>query len=197
LNYQRKPKTFLIAVEAQDEVKSEQVFRTSNGGGLEVGDYIAAFTKFIKENPEKIEAISILLKKPSDWSTDALRELRKKLKDTPYKFTEENLRKAYHHELADIISIIKHAAKEEPLMSAQERVEKAIEHIAKGKEFTGDQLKWLELIKEHLIVNLAIDKEDFEVIPIFTRQGGWKRADRAFKGQMTNFLKKVNREVAA
>ena len=38
--------------------------------------------QFVKENPEHIEAIRILLDRPKDWGTDALSELKKKLAAT-------------------------------------------------------------------------------------------------------------------
>ena len=54
------------------------------------------------------------------------------------RFDEANLRRAhqvqYHKALVDIISMVKHAASEEsPLLTAQERVERAIAHTARGK----------------------------------------------------------------
>src|SRR5438270_4180127 len=49
-------------------------------------------------------------------STDALTELRLKLTATPERFTLDNLERAhaarYHKNLVDIISMVKHAAKE-------------------------------------------------------------------------------------
>ncbi|MBI5229595.1 DEAD/DEAH box helicase family protein [Candidatus Micrarchaeota archaeon] len=196
LSYQRKPKTFLIAYESQDEVSSEYVLRTVDGRELKPEDYIKVFERFVKENPEKIEAVRILLSRPSKWSTDALNELRAKLSKTPEKFTEERLRKAYHNELADIISIVKHAAKDEPLLSSLERVEKAMRRLTKGKKFNAEQRKWLELIKGHLVVNLAIDGEDLKKMPIFADEGGLKRANKVFDGKIAVLLKQVNEEMA-
>ena len=108
----------------------------------------------------------------------------------------DNLRKAYHHELADIISIIKHAAKDEPLLSAEERVKRAISKVTKGKKFTETQQQWIDLIRHHLVVNLAIEKEDFEKIPILARQGGWRKANKIFDGKMEYVLRKINEEIA-
>jgi len=43
----------------------------------------------------------------------------------------------YHKALVDIISMIKHAAKEgEPLLTAEERVERAFAKVVTGKTFT-------------------------------------------------------------
>ena len=196
VNYQRKQKPFFVAYEAQDKVTSSYVFRSADGSEIKPEDYITAFEKFVKKNPDKIEAIRILLSKPKDWDTSALFELRTKLAKTQYKFTEDRLRKAYHNELADIISIVKHAAKNEPLISTQERVKRALQHLTKGKKFTSEQARWLELIKEHLMINLAIDEKDLKTIPVFAREGGLKQADRAFDGKLLALLKKVNLEMA-
>ncbi len=35
-------------------------------------------------------------------------------------------------------------------------------------------------IREHLIANLSIDKEDFELVPVFTRFGGWGARESKF-----------------
>jgi len=196
LSYPRKQKVFLIAYDSRDNVTSEYLFKTTDGKEINAGDYIEAFTKFVRENPEKIDAIKILLERPVDWNTDALHEIRIKLRKNPYKFTEDNLRKAYQNELADIISIIKHAANDEPLLSAEERVEKAMARVIQGQTFTEQQKQWLSMIKNHLIKNLAIEKRDFEKIPIFARQGGWGRANKEFGGNIDKLLKRINEEVA-
>jgi type I restriction enzyme R subunit len=195
-DYPRKSKSFIIAYETKDVVISEKLFRTMDGKEIKAADYIEAFSDFVKKNSDKIEAIKILLKRPSGWNTKVLYDLRKELQKNPYKFTEEKLRKAYNYELADIISIIKHAAKDEPLISSQERVERAILRFIDDKKLTDEQQKWLGLIKEHLIWNLTIDEGELETAPIFVRQGGLKVANRVFGGNVKSILKELNEEVA-
>ncbi|MFH1224190.1 MAG: type I restriction-modification enzyme R subunit C-terminal domain-containing protein [Candidatus Diapherotrites archaeon] len=195
-NYPKAQKVFLVAHETKDEVSSEYVFRTNDGRELKPVDYLKEFEQFVKKNPEKIEAIKILLERPKGWGTEPLTDLRKKLEQTPQRFTEDNLRRAYHNELADIISIIKHAAKNEPLLTAEERVAKAIEKVTKGKQFTPEQVQWLELIKNHMVTNLAVEKEDFEEMPIFARRGSWKKADKIFNGKLEPLLKQFNEAMA-
>lgn len=92
---------------------------------------------------------------------------------------------------------MKHAARGEELLAARERVERAVARIAAGKTFTVEQERWLSLIKEHLTVNLAIEKDDFEVIPVFTRAGSWIVANRAFSGKLEVLLRTLNEAMAA
>lgn len=194
VNYPRTKKNFWVAYDTKDEVKSNEMILEANRS-YKPEDYISTFVHFVHENRDKIDAIKILLDRQSDWSTDSLFELRKSLKIN--NFSENNLRKAYHKELADIISIIKHAAKEEPLFTAEERVERAFEKITMKKDYSEEKMRWLELIKNHLIENLTIDKGDFDKIPAFTRIGGWNVANRIFGNQLESLLHTINTEMAA
>jgi type I restriction enzyme R subunit len=202
VNYPRPKRTFMVAYPTQDTVSSSWLIRGADGKEYKPEDYLAAFARFVKENPLPIEAVRILLNRPQDWSTDALAELRQKLATTTERFTVDNLEKAhaarYHKNLVDIISMVKHAAKEEePLLTAAERVERAFDKITTGRLFTVEQQKWLERIKAHLAVSLSIGREDFENVPILLDPGGWRPADRAFGGKLEEFINDLNAAMAA
>ena len=165
-------------------------------------DYLLAFSKFVKENPDHIEAIGILLNRPADWGTDAIGELRKKLAATRYRFTVDNLQKAhevrYHKALVDIISMVKHAAREEePLFTAEERVHRVLDRMALSSSLTAEQQQWLDRIRVHLIENLSISTSDFDIIPIFSSEGGWGKANRVFDGKLPALIYQWNKEIAA
>jgi type I restriction enzyme R subunit len=202
VNYERTPRTFLIAYETQDTVTSEWLVRGADGHEYKPEDYLAAFARFVRENPAHIKAIRILLHRPQDWNTAALTELRQKLSSARERFTEENLRKAhqlhYKKALVDIISMIKHAAdKEQPLYTAEERVELALARVTEGKTFTPEQQAWLDLIRKHLTTNLTIEREDFNELPVFTLRGGLSQATRVFAGSLDDLLEKFNEAIAA
>jgi type I restriction enzyme R subunit len=190
-NYPKAPQSFVVATEREDTVSSEILFRTIDGRDLKPADYLTAFEKFVQENPDHIEAINILLNKSAEFRTAQLRELRTKLASRPERFTEENLRRAYHKQLADIISMVKHAALNEPLIDASERVDRALLRFREGKVFTEEQERWLMLIRDHLVENLVVDEEDFRLIP-FSRHGGWNKANRVFDGRLKGMLEEIN-----
>jgi len=202
VEYPRPRRVFVKAIETEDVVSSEWLVRGLDGKEYKPEDYLIAFERFVKENPAKVEAIGILLDRPQEWSTEALDELRKKLSSTPERFTIDNLQKAhqvhYHKALIDIISMVKHAAHEqEPLYTAEERVKNAFDKLTIGKSVTTEQNQWLVRIREHMIANLSIDKDDFEVIPIFTQYGGWGRANRVFDNQLDHIIQDLNEAIAA
>lgn len=193
-DYPRADKTFVVAQMAQDTVTSEYMFRTNDGKALKPEDYLIAFERFVKENPDHIEALRLLLNKPKDFGTRELSHLRKKLEARPEHFTEENLRKAYHNELADVISIIRHAAAGEPLLTAEERVDRAIAKIKGNKKFNPEQEKWLELVRNHSIRELLLEERDFNLLP-FSRHGGWYKANAVFQGELIALIHEINAQV--
>lgn len=199
VNYPRAKKSFLIGYSVQDDVTSEVMLRKGKEY-QKPDDYLVSFARFVKENKEQIEAIRILLEKPKEWKTGALNDLRKKL--TTNDFSEKELQKAhklvYHKDLADIISMVKHAAKEEePIFTAEERVDKALKKVMSGKSFNDEQRNWLGLIRQHLITNLTIDLADFEYAPIFERQGGKGKAEKVFGGRLESLILEINCAIAA
>ena len=100
--------------------------------------------------------------------------------------------------LADMISMVKHAADQKyPLLTAEERVDAAIQRFLEDKDLSDQQLEWLKRIRTHLVQNLSIDKDDFDVVPIFARNGGWGRANKTFDDQLAPMLDELNEAVAA
>ena len=149
-----------------------------------------------------MEAIRILLDRPKDWSTDALAELRTKLAAAPQRFTVDVLEKAhrirYDKALVDIISMVKHAAREEePLLTAEERVGKVFDRLTAKEKFTPEQQAWLGRIREHLIANLSIDQDDFENVPVFQNGRGLGPPAGRSRRSCRTLLKAFNEAIAA
>lgn len=202
VNYPRPTRTFIRAEAYEDHVSSIRLVRDAAGREYKPEDYLEAFGNFVRENPSKVQAIRILLNRPKQWSTEALAELKSKLAAAPQRFTIDALEKAhkarYDKELVDIISMVKHAAREEePLLTAEERVGRAFDRLTAKRKFTAEQERWLTRIREHLIANLSIDEEDFQTVPVLHNAGGWGNANRAFKGNLPMLLKVFNEAIAA
>jgi type I restriction enzyme, R subunit len=201
-NYPRPKKTFVRADGPEDIVTSRVIFRAKDGKELGPDDYLKQFERFVKENPEHIEALEILLKRPKEFDASRLKDLRIALSTKPDslvdKFSEKNLKRAYAKELADIISIIRHAARGDELLTAEQRVNKAFMKVKSDRRFSEEQERWLEVIRQHLTTNLLMEKEDIEYLPIFTRQGAsWARLNRTFGGELGAIISEINGAVAA
>ena len=201
-NYPRVRDTFLVADDHEDAVSSAYMIRDGAGEERRPEDYLAAFGRFVADRRDEIDALAVLLGRPADWGTDALAELREALKAAPERFDEGTLRKAhriaYGKALVEIVSMVKHAADEqEPLLTAAERTDRAVAAVSAGRDLTDRQATWLGRIREHLVENLSIGRDDFEFIPILADAGGWGRAERDFGGTAADLLKQINRELAA
>jgi type I restriction enzyme R subunit len=195
--YPRPKPVFLIAETAQDTVTAEEAFRTADGRLLKPDEYLEAFRQYIRGNPERVEAIRILHERPRDWSTEALDELRRSLARQPEGFSDADLRRAYHHALADIISMVHHADHGDPLISAQERVDAALRRLLGERTLTEPQGKWLGLIRRHLVANLAIARGDFELIEFEQAGATWNRVNRDFEDGLPNLLAALNEAMAS
>jgi type I restriction enzyme, R subunit len=200
VNYERAKKVFLVGYEVEDSVTSQVLFDAQGKYGLKPEDYLIAFAEFVKQKEKEIEAIAIILNKPKEWNTKALNDLRQSLKENDY--DEQNLQKAhrivYHKEAVDIISMVKHAAKEtEPLLSPEERVEQAVKKVVAGKQLNDEQQKWMEYIKEHLKQNMTIDEDDLNELPVFVDRGGLSKFKRVFESDYQNLINELNLAIAA
>lgn len=199
LDYPRPKRTFLVGYGIPDEVTSEVMIKVGSEY-QKPEDYLESFGRFVRENPEHIEAIRILLERPRDWKTQALNELVEKLKRN--NFQPEDLRKAhgvvYKKSLADVISMVKHAAREdEPILTAEERVDRALQKVTANKSFDEEQQKWLGYIRRHLVANLTIEAADLQHAPVFEQRGGKSKAEKVFKDQLTPLLAELNAAIAA
>ncbi len=198
-NYPRPKRVFFKGYDIVDTVEDEVMFRVGDEY-QKPEDYLKLFEAFVKNNPEHIEAIEVLLSRPAKWNTGTLEELREKLRKSD--FTEKDLQRGhelvYKKPLADIISMVKHASNYDiPILTAQERVEKAVAMLIERHSFSEEQLNWLSYIKEHLIENLAISQEDFEIMPVFERRGGLNRARQIFGNDFEPIIHAINEALAA
>lgn len=201
-DYPRAPRTFIVAAQVSDEVSSEWLIKGADGRQYKPTDYLKAFAEFVRSEATTIDALTVLLSRPGDWSPETLIALRDALRAAPDHFTEANLERAhkaaYNKALIDIISMIKHAAEDtEPLLTAAERVKAALARVTDGRELSAEQAAWLDRIQLHLVENLSIDREDFSLVPVLSDHGGWAPADKTFDGELAELLAHMNKELAA
>ena len=197
-NYPRPERVFLYAPNVVDTVSSEKVIR-ENGKEYRPEDYLTEFARYVQEKSHEVEALRILLSAPDGWNPDALKSLRAELRRAH--FPEEKVQQAHaiagHKALADVISLVTNAADaHRPLLTAEERVRRALADVVSETVVTDEQEQWLTLIQAQLVANLTIHQNDFEDLPALSRKGGWNRANRAFGGSLDTWVGKLNRAVA-
>ena len=65
-----------------------------------------------------------------------------------------------------------------------------------GKQFTDEQRRWLEMIRDHIAANLTIEADDFEYAP-FSQQGGLGKVYQLFGHELNAMIQQLNKKLAA
>lgn len=158
-------------------------------------DYINAFSDFIKTHVNDIEALKILVTRPSDLTKSALKSLRLEL--DRHNFNEKHLNGAWkaitNQEItADIIAFIRHYAINSQLISHEERIGNAFERLVREHDFNSEQLKWLNRIKETMLKEPVLDEGIFND-GAFKNYGGFRNIDRFFNGRLKDIIQELNK----
>jgi hypothetical protein len=96
-----------------------------------------------------------------------------------------------------MISIVKHSsAVQSPLLTAEERGNRAIDRFLTRQKLTSEQMHWLYLVQEHLVKNLAMEEEDFDLTPLLEMRGGKAKAEKVF-ADLPQLVLELNEAVAA
>ena len=143
-----------------------------------------------------------------------IKELAHAIGRPPYQWTPETLWEAYEtldrskvhgsggRVLTDIVSLVRFALEQEnELVPYPERVRERFEawllqQQNAGREFTAEQLAWLERIRDHVAASLAINADDFDYTP-FVEQGGIGKAYELFGEELSPLLDELNEALAA
>ncbi len=179
---------------------------------------VAGFQAYIQEHKEEITALQILFSRPYaqrrlDFSL--LRQLAETLsqglKQGEPLYMTEALWHAYQtlekdrvrgagekRVLADLVSLVRHAALDEELEPYPERVARRYQEwlarrgdLTGRPEFTPQQRWWLDEIARHIGINLSIQVEDLNYYA-FQNRGGQVAAVRLFGGRLAGILDELN-----
>ena len=164
-------------------------------------DYLEAFTRWIRENRDQVEALRLACTSPRDLTMSELKALRKQL--SLAHFSERQLTEAYTGDTksdltADIISLIRRATIGAPLTSHEERIHRAIDRLIAELRaepgFTKMQENFLRKIEKYFLAdeNYVVSMQRFHDDPRFTRQGNIAHFDKLFGGRLAATIDKLS-----
>lgn len=179
----------------KDQVR--EVKRGYGKNNKKPGDYLEDFKTYIKENKDKITALTLLAASPEKITRQNLKELKLLLDEQG--FSETSLNSAWKEVkrediLGDIISFINNAVNNEPLIAHEDRIKLAVNKIRHSRDWNSLQKKWLDIIEKQLVNDNVLQKEDFEKGAL-KNQGGFKKIDKIFEGQLEEILAEINRNL--
>jgi len=104
--------------------------------------------------------------------------------------------------LADLVSLVRFALhQDDELAPNRERVHDRYavwlaQQENRGRTFTREQHRWLEMMRDHIATSIEIELEDFDLTP-FTDEGGLARASQIFGGELRTIVRELNEVLAA
>ncbi len=164
------------------------------GAGKKPEDYIESFKEFIATHKNEIAALEIICTKPADLDRKSLKELKLLLETKG--FSEMALKVAWKEKnmvntTADIISFIRTLALDTPLVTPDQRVNKAIAKIIASRIWNKTQLKWIERFEKQLLAETILTRQDLDLQP-FVSEGGFARLNTIFEDKLDNLISELN-----
>jgi type I restriction enzyme R subunit len=178
---------------------------------------VADFERFIEDNKDEIDALQFFYAQPYSkrLSFQDIKALAEAIKAPPRAWTPEKLWRAYEtlrkdkvrgasgkRLLTDIVSLVRFAThKDDELVPFGEQVKGRFEQWLaqqenRGRRFTTDQRRWLEMMRDHIATSLEMTVEDLDYAP-FAEEGGRGKAAQVFGEELTAVLDELNGALAA
>jgi type I restriction enzyme R subunit len=177
---------------------------------------VQSFKEFIEANHDEYVALKAFYGQPRSRrvSLADLKQLAEAIKAPPYLLTPEKIWQAYEKLEADrvrgrggkipadLVSLLRftlHTDETDELIPHRDVVRLRFdlwlsEQGGNGK-FTPEQMRWLEMVRDHMEESLTIEPEDFDLDP-FDRHGGLVGAYQTFGDDLTPLLEELNRVVS-
>jgi type I restriction enzyme R subunit len=191
---------------------------TSEEAKKRAKDLTQSFEQFLEENRDEIDALQFFYSQPYDRRLryKDIKALAQAIELPPRSWTPERLWRAYEildrgkvrgsaqRVLTDLVSLVRFALHQEVELApypdhVQGRFDGwLLQQENRGRRFTPQQKKWLEMIRDHIATSLEMDIDDFGYTP-FVEQGGLGRAVEVFGGPpaLRSVLDELNQELAA
>lgn len=179
---------------------------------------VQTFRQFIEQNRDELTALEIFFSQPYGkrrLTHRAVKELADAIARPPYNLAPERIWEAYEQLdrakvrgsgtqklLTNLVSLLRFTLEEtdrlEPWpMTVAERFDEWVKRQGAGKRnFTPEQMEWLEMIRDHVAASLTIEMEDFELAP-FSEKGGAVKVYQLFGTELNRILNELNEALAA
>jgi type I restriction enzyme R subunit len=178
---------------------------------------VTSFERYIAENKDEIDALQFFYSQPYSrrLSFDGIKALAENLKALPRAWTPDRLWRAYEtlrgdrvrrssgkRLLTDIVSLVRFAThQEDELVPFSDHVRERFDqwmaqHRDQGRAFTDEQVRWLEMMRDHVATSVEMTVDDLDYAP-FAEEGGRGKAASVFGADLPKVLAELNEVLAA
>jgi type I restriction enzyme R subunit len=177
-------------------------------------EVVKSFKEFIETHNDEYVALKALYSAPyrRRLTLGEIKELAEAIKAPPYFLTPEKVWLAYEKIEAsrvkghggkipaDLVSLLRFTlGQDDELVPHKEVVRLRFDLwlTEQGAEkFSAEQLRWLEMVRDHMEESLTIEPDDFDLDP-FIQEGGMVGARRAFGVELESLLDQLNEMLVA
>ncbi|GGO34445.1 type III restriction endonuclease subunit R [Gemmobacter aquaticus] len=177
----------------------------------------ADFEGWLATHADQITALQIYYSQPArraEVSHAMIKELLAILKSDRPNLSPAHVWRAYAHldhyqgktpgsDLGQLVALIRRATGlDETLTPNEDRVRRNFQawilkrHSGAGEKFTGEQMAWLQMIRDHIAQSFRIETSDLDFTP-FDAQGGLGRMYALFGEGMTAVMDEINEALSA
>lgn len=178
---------------------------------------ISEFETFCRDHRDEVDALQVLYSRPykQRLTRSQLTELVATIQRPPRQWTNERLWEAYQRveknrvrgagltrTMTDLIRLVRHAVgAEEELVPFREVAEGRFrnwlaQQANRGRSYSAEQMGWLELMRDRIVVDLEVRVEDFDDTP-FVERGGLGKATGLFGEELNKIVNELNWELVA
>lgn len=175
------------------------------------------FAAYLEEHRDQIEALTIFYSQPARRSEvtyammkavlDAVKTDRPKLAPLrvwrAYAQLDEYKGADPANELTALVALIRRVCGIDPKIAPYaDTVRRNFQswilkrHSGAGEKFTGDQLHWLHMIRDHITISIHIERDDLDMAP-FNANGGLGKMYQLFGERMNEVINELNEALAA
>lgn len=197
-----------------DEISLDELLEAgpSVDGREKARAIVASFEEFLETHKDEIAALQFFYSRPygKRLSYDDIKALHEAIQAPPRLLTPQKLWAAYktleankvrgasvQRRLTDIVNLVRFALHQsDELVPYPEDVQVRFEHWMatqelRGRSFTREQRRWLEMIRDHIAQSLEIDVGDFDFTP-FNAEGGLGKARALFGPELKALMDELN-----
>ncbi len=176
-----------------------------------------SFEAYLAANKDEIEALEFFYSQPYERRLrfKDIKALANAIGAPPRSWTPEQLWRAYEQLdksrvrgvsgqrlLSDIVSLIRYALHQDnELVPYAEQVRERfdtwlVQQETAGQSFTDEQMRWLQMMRDHVGQSLEITTEDFDLTP-FVQESGLGKAGQVFGRELASIVRELNEALAA
>ena len=202
-----------------DEVSQDELLEAgaSEEAKQKAKALVTSFKQFLVEHKDEIDALQFFYAQPYSKRLHFkdIKELAEAIKAPPRSWTPEKLWRAYEilgkdkvrgastkRLLTDIVSLVRFALQQDKeLAPFGEQIRDRFDlwlaqQRNRDRDFTPEQVRWLEMMRDHIATSLEMTVEDLDYAP-FAEEGGHGRAAQVFGKELRQLLQELNETLAA